>query len=126
MASDAQLQLSQNSRRHAQKLLTQFPVTNKERQELLPPTDRERNAPYLANDGRDLSRAMGKLNSGMPQVPPDPPYAPPSLGFDEIQAKRKELPIWNFRREIIQSIQHNQVTLITGDTGSGKTTQVCR
>ena len=67
---------------------------------------------------------MGKLNSGMPQVPPDPPYAPPSPGFDEIQAKRKDLPIWNFRREIIESILHNQVTLITGDTGCGKTTQV--
>jgi hypothetical protein len=31
-------------------LLSQFPVTAKERQDLLPPTDRERN-PYMLNEG---------------------------------------------------------------------------
>ena len=37
---------------------------------------------------------------------------------------RKELPIWLQRSDIIHSIQKNQVTVITGETGSGKTTQV--
>lgn len=37
---------------------------------------------------------------------------------------RKQLPIWLYRSDIIQSIVQNQVTIITGETGSGKTTQV--
>ena len=37
---------------------------------------------------------------------------------------RESLPIYQKRDEIIQSIKMNQVTLICGDTGCGKTTQV--
>ncbi len=68
---------------------------------------------------RDMTRAMGKLNSGIPQVPP----ATSTFGNDAI-AKRRDLPIWTLRNEIVTSISQNQVTLVTGDTGSGKTTQV--
>ena len=74
---------------------------------------------YL-NLGRDLSRAMGKVNSGIPQVPAEckaNPNSPESRW-------RQNLPIWSQKSEILQSIAQNQVTLITGDTGSGKTTQV--
>ncbi|MDD5343478.1 MAG: ATP-dependent RNA helicase HrpA, partial [Smithella sp.] len=35
-----------------------------------------------------------------------------------------QLPISSKRREIIDSIKKNQVTIITGETGSGKTTQI--
>ena len=70
-----------------------------------------------------MSRAMGKLNSGIPQVPPAPG---PSAFSTEIASKRQDLPIFLHRKEIMQSIAQNQVTLITGDTGSGKTTQVLR
>jgi HrpA-like RNA helicase len=34
------------------------------------------------------------------------------------------LPVWEKKSEIIQSIQNNTVTLIVGETGSGKTTQL--
>ena len=62
---------------------------------------------------------MGKLNSGIPQVPPS------GVAFHhEALSKRQELPIWANRADIIQAVAQNQVTLITGDTGSGKTTQV--
>ena len=37
---------------------------------------------------------------------------------------RKRLPLWAHRSAIIDSILQNQVTVITGETGSGKTTQV--
>ena len=37
---------------------------------------------------------------------------------------RKDLPIHEFYKQIIQSIDSNDVTLITGATGSGKTTQL--
>jgi len=36
----------------------------------------------------------------------------------------RELPISAKRKEIIESIQKHQVTIITGETGSGKTTQI--
>lgn len=36
----------------------------------------------------------------------------------------RELPISLKRKEIIESIQKHQVTIITGETGSGKTTQI--
>lgn len=61
---------------------------------------------------------MGKLNSGIPQVP--------QKGLclqDDAVAKRMELPIWNQRVEIIEAVNRNQIVLVTGDTGSGKTTQ---
>ena len=51
MQSDATLQFCSMSKKYAMTLLNQFPVTNKERQDLLPPTDRERN-PYLMTEGK--------------------------------------------------------------------------
>jgi ATP-dependent helicase HrpA len=36
----------------------------------------------------------------------------------------QNLPIIAKKREIIESIQKHQVTIITGETGSGKTTQI--
>jgi len=36
----------------------------------------------------------------------------------------KELPILKHREEIIQAVRNNQVTIIVGPTGSGKTTQI--
>jgi hypothetical protein len=50
MHSDARLSLTPSSQKMALALLTQYPVTTKERQDLLPPTDRERN-PYPLNEG---------------------------------------------------------------------------
>jgi HrpA-like RNA helicase len=39
--------------------------------------------------------------------------------------ERKRLPITESREEILNAIFENQVVLIRGETGSGKTTQVC-
>ena len=41
-----------------------------------------------------------------------------------ILEKRKTLPIWEQREEIIECVQKHQVVLLAGETGSGKTTQV--
>ncbi|RLV94925.1 putative ATP-dependent RNA helicase [Spathaspora sp. JA1] len=38
--------------------------------------------------------------------------------------KRAKLPAWNKRQDLISTITSNKVTLITGETGSGKSTQV--
>ena len=37
---------------------------------------------------------------------------------------RKKLPIWSHKENIMQNVLQNQVTIVTGETGSGKTTQV--
>ena len=43
---------------------------------------------------------------------------------EKFQEYRKTLPIWQQKDDIMQTILHNQVTIVTGETGSGKTTQV--
>jgi pre-mRNA-splicing factor ATP-dependent RNA helicase DHX15/PRP43 len=37
---------------------------------------------------------------------------------------RKNLPAWQAKKQIIELVQKNQVLVLQGDTGSGKTTQV--
>ena len=63
--------------------------------------------------GRDLSRNMGKVNSGIPQVPAKGLISPHSgdSAQEEVFAsiKRQELPIWAQRQEIIEAISQNQV-----------------
>ncbi|KAJ5423476.1 hypothetical protein N7491_008692 [Penicillium cf. griseofulvum] len=41
----------------------------------------------------------------------------------EMTRKRKALPAWNIQHEIMHAINSNQVTIISGETGSGKSTQ---
>ncbi|CAG8050864.1 unnamed protein product [Penicillium salamii] len=41
----------------------------------------------------------------------------------EMTRKRKALPAWNTQYDIIQAINSHQVTIISGETGSGKSTQ---
>lgn len=69
---------------------------------------------------RDLSvlRSLGRLTPGPPQIPP-----PPSLS--DLTADARKLPIWNMKDQLLAAIHHNQVILVCGETGSGKTTQVC-
>lgn len=42
----------------------------------------------------------------------------------DLQAFRKKLPCWRKKDEIIKALHENQVLLIKGETGCGKTTQV--
>ncbi|KAD6795203.1 hypothetical protein E3N88_06099 [Mikania micrantha] len=41
-----------------------------------------------------------------------------------LQEQRQSLPIYKLKKELIQAVHDNQVLLIIGETGSGKTTQV--
>eukprot|EP00834_Sanchytrium_tribonematis_P001580 NODE_40_length_35084_cov_0.543519.p4 type:complete len:903 gc:universal NODE_40_length_35084_cov_0.543519:20800-18092(-) len=43
-----------------------------------------------------------------------------------IQQQRKYLPIFAVRRELMQLIRENQILVIVGETGSGKTTQLAQ
>lgn len=44
--------------------------------------------------------------------------------YFEILDKRKELPAWNARQQVIDLVKKYQVIILQGETGSGKTTQV--
>ncbi|PIA31073.1 hypothetical protein AQUCO_05300119v1 [Aquilegia coerulea] len=54
----------------------------------------------------------------------------PSDGFREkervqnLQDERKTLPIYRFKEDLLKAIHDNQVLVIVGETGSGKTTQI--
>lgn len=37
---------------------------------------------------------------------------------------RKTLPVYGFREQFLEAIKENQILIICGETGSGKTTQL--
>lgn len=41
-----------------------------------------------------------------------------------MQEQRQSLPIYKLRQQLVQAIRDNQVLIVVGDTGSGKTTQM--
>ena len=44
--------------------------------------------------------------------------------YREILQKRKQLPVYEFKEQLEKVVQENQVVIIEGETGSGKTTQI--
>ncbi|CAL4103669.1 unnamed protein product, partial [Meganyctiphanes norvegica] len=116
MSSEAMIALCETTRSTILSLLHRCPVTNKERQDLLPATERDR---LMNPELRDLSvlRSLGRLTPGPPQVPPQP-------SLSDLTAEARKLPVWNMKDQLLQTIHHNQVIMVAGETGSGKTTQV--
>lgn len=50
---------------------------------------------------------------------------PYSQRYHDILEKRKTLPVWHQKEEFLQVLKDNQTLILVGETGSGKTTQVC-
>ncbi|KAI5963496.1 uncharacterized protein KGF55_002376 [Candida pseudojiufengensis] len=46
--------------------------------------------------------------------------------YDSIQKQRQSLPAYAVRNEVVSAIKENQVTIVIGETGSGKTTQLAQ
>ncbi|XP_027526656.1 3'-5' RNA helicase YTHDC2 isoform X1 [Neopelma chrysocephalum] len=97
-------------------LIRNFPVTNKERTELLPKTERG-NACAVESESKEVIRTSGRLNDGIPQVPV-------KRGESDFDSFRQSLPVFEKQEEIVKIIKDNKVVLIVGETGSGKTTQI--
>ncbi|XP_068278683.1 3'-5' RNA helicase YTHDC2 isoform X2 [Nyctibius grandis] len=105
------------STKHAvRSLIQRFPVTNKERTELLPKTERG-NACAVESENREVNKTSGRLNNGIPQVPV-------KRGESEFDSFRQSLAVFEKQEEIVKIIKDNKVVLIVGETGSGKTTQI--
>lgn len=47
-----------------------------------------------------------------------------SEGYQRLKKVREKLPVYATRERFLQTIANNQVVVLTGETGSGKTTQV--
>ena len=44
--------------------------------------------------------------------------------YYEIKKQREQLPVYQFRDEVMEAVVNNPVVIIEGSTGSGKTTQI--
>ncbi|MBZ3868958.1 putative ATP-dependent RNA helicase YTHDC2 [Sciurus carolinensis] len=108
--------LTHNTKHAIRSLIQRFPVTNKERTELLPKTERG-NVFAVEAENREMSKTSGRLNNGIPQVPV-------KRGESEFDSFRQSLPVFEKQEEIVKIIKENKVVLIVGETGSGKTTQI--
>ncbi|XP_057177006.1 3'-5' RNA helicase YTHDC2 [Triplophysa rosa] len=107
--------LTHNSKHVVRNLLQRFPITGKERAELLPRTER---AVFTSPDSSDSkNRTSGRLSHGISQVPQ-------KRSPSELDGFRRALPVYDRQEEIVQTIKGNQVVLVLGETGSGKTTQI--
>ncbi|KAJ4880660.1 hypothetical protein Rs2_37715 [Raphanus sativus] len=72
-------------------------------------------------------RGVGLSAYGMPEWKKDAFGKTPSFGKRSklsIQEQRESLPIYMLKKELIQAVHDNQVLVVIGETGSGKTTQV--
>ena len=61
--------------------------------------------------------------SGQPSINPHTgrPY---SQRYFEILSKRVGLPVYQFKEEVLNAVNSSQITVLVGETGSGKTTQI--
>jgi hypothetical protein len=51
---------------------------------------------------------------------------PYSQRYYDILEKRKGLPVWQQRDDFLKIMKSHQTLVLVGETGSGKTTQVCK
>ncbi|CDR97728.1 pre-mRNA splicing factor RNA helicase, putative [Babesia bigemina] len=51
---------------------------------------------------------------------------PYSQRYYDILEKRRQLPAWGARKNFVKLLRRNQVLILAGDTGSGKTTQIAQ
>ena len=69
--------------------------------------------------------AMGNNNNGGSSLINRWNGKPYSQRYYDILEKRKNLPVWHQKEDFLQVLKKHQVIILVGETGSGKTTQVC-
>ena len=47
-----------------------------------------------------------------------------TTSFQQMLGSRRALPIWNFKSDLLQSLEENQAVIVCGETGCGKSTQL--
>jgi len=75
----------------------------------------------MEDDRADSSeRSRGARPERNASVPPRP------WGNRNLQAVRESLPVFEYRSKILKAVNSNQVIIVEGETGCGKTTQVAQ
>ncbi|CAB4014969.1 probable ATP-dependent RNA helicase YTHDC2 isoform X1 [Paramuricea clavata] len=112
------IHLTQSSCQQIEQLSQRFPLTSKERQDLTPKVERTASGGNdISKSPKDNSKYNGRLNTG-------PPIIPPAHHGNELTEFRSNLPIAELKENIMKEVENNRVVIISGETGSGKTTQV--
>ncbi|KAF6017327.1 YTHDC2 [Bugula neritina] len=112
LAETAILDVTRNSQQQMMNLMQRCPLTHKEKQDLIPRAHKSTNP---QENGELTKMTTGKLNNGLPQVPPR--RCPSGVSVPP-------LPVLSAAAEIVHTVANNQVVLVSGETGCGKTTQV--
>lgn len=124
---DPELELTRSSCQQIAHLLQRHPLSSSERRDIV---QTEQSSDEVSKVFRAQSNfsagpmacTTGRLCSGLPQVPP--PFFIKGQQMQDLTTFRQSLPIWKESDQILRCIDENQVVLISGDTGCGKTTQV--
>ena len=81
---------------------------------------------------RDSNASASSTSEGPGELPAwkrasmggeNPKFGPPSEG-SSIESQRRSLPIYQLRESLLKAIEENEILVVIGDTGSGKTTQL--
>ncbi|XP_010023183.1 PREDICTED: ATP-dependent RNA helicase DHX36-like, partial [Nestor notabilis] len=87
------------------------------RRPLLEKTSLDRDVEYLFEKNEQDTNLDEQLKEDLRKKKSDPRYI-------EMQRFREKLPSYGMRQELVNLINNNRVTVISGETGCGKTTQV--
>uniref|UniRef100_A0A336MYU1 CSON008604 protein n=1 Tax=Culicoides sonorensis TaxID=179676 RepID=A0A336MYU1_CULSO len=112
---DIELKCTESTYNRIFNLLKSNPLTHKEKCDL----QKSLNADLSKEKLFPFRISVGQMNAPHLIVPP----YPTNLSEQTIQ-QRISLPIFEYRSEIIETIRNNRAVVISGETGSGKTTQV--
>ncbi|CAF1087174.1 unnamed protein product [Adineta ricciae] len=69
------------------------------------------------------SRDLNNMNQSDPDINSFTKL-PYSAQYRELFKKRRQLPVWDYKDAFMTTLAKNQVTVLVGETGSGKTTQI--
>ncbi|CAR25821.1 hypothetical protein ZYGR_0A03930 [Zygosaccharomyces rouxii] len=72
----------------------------------------------------DLDDGLGSEDVPIDESSKRKAFYVPVTRPEEIQAVRMQLPVFGEEHKIMEAIHHNDVVIVCGETGSGKTTQV--
>lgn len=76
------------------------------------------------NEGKDEGKAGGSRGDGGNASSKPPAF--PTYSREEIRRQRESLPAYTVRSQLVRTIAENQIVVVIGETGSGKTTQLAQ
>lgn len=81
---------------------------------------------YVFDESQFVQFDTDKLMDNNEEIDPDP--VPPPSKTDshsgKIEDTRKALPVYGYRESFLEAVKENQILVVVGETGSGKTTQL--